>query len=93
MLAVAVDLIDQRHAAVPAPAREVVDTDRLDRREVAVRQTAGDGRADGTVEGVAAGLECFGDLVPRQALGPVGEEPGGGVRYAVIAGGPRTAPT
>ena len=85
---VAVDLVDQRQVSVPAPARELVHADRCDRREVAVRQPPVDRHADGSMDGVPGGRERLGDLVPRQSLGPPGEEPGVGVRHPVLAGGP-----
>ena len=88
-LAVAVDLIDQRQVALPAAARELVDADGLDVREVAVREAPVDGHAHGPIDGVPGRGERRGDLLPRQALGPSGEKPGVGVGQSVLAGGPR----
>ena len=73
-LAVAVDLIDQRQVALPAAARELVDADGLDVREVAVREAPVDGHAHGPIDGVPGRGERRGDLLPRQALGPSGGE-------------------
>ena len=88
-LAMAVDLIDQGQVALPAAARELVHADGLDVREVAVREAPLDGHAHGPIDGVPGGGERRGDLLPRQALGPPGEEPGVGVGHSVLAGGPR----
>ena len=88
-LAVAVDLIDQRQVALPAATRELVDADGLDVREVAVREAPVDRHAHGPIDGVPGRGERRGDLLPRQALGPPGEEPGVGVGQSVLAGGPR----
>ena len=48
-----------------------------------------DGHAHGPIDGVPGRGERRGDLLPRQALGPPGEEPGVGVGQSVFAGGPR----
>ena len=88
-LAVAVDLIDERQVALPAAARELVDADGLDVREVAVREAPVDRHAHGPIDGIPGRGERRGDLLPRQALGPPGEEPGVGVGQSVLAGGPR----
>ena len=85
----AVDLIDQRQVALPAAARELVDADGLDVGEVAVREAPVDGHAHGPMDGVPGGGERGGDLLPGQALGPPGEEPGVGVGQSMLAGGPR----
>ena len=45
--------------------------------------------AHGPIDGVPGRGERRGDLLPRQALGPPGEEPGVGVGQSVLAGGPR----
>ena len=88
-LAVTVDLIDQRQVALPAAAGELVDADGLDVREVAVREAPVDRHAHGPIDGVPGRGERRGDLLPRQTLGPPGEEPGVGVGQSVLAGGPR----
>ena len=84
-----VDLIDQGQVALPATARELVHADGLDVGEVAVREAPVDGHAHGTIDGVPGGGERRGDLLPRQTLGPPGEEPSVGVGQSVLAGGPR----
>ena len=48
-----------------------------------------DGHAHGPIDGVPGRGERRGDLLPRQALGPPGEEPGVGIGQSVLAGGPR----
>ena len=48
-----------------------------------------DGPAHGPIDGVPRRGERRGDLLPRQALGPSGEEPGVGVGDSVLADGPR----
>ena len=75
-LAVAVDLIDQRQVALPAAARELVDADGVDVREVAVREAPVDCHAHGPIDGVPGRGKRRGDLLPRQTLGPPSEEPG-----------------
>ena len=54
-----------------------------------MRKAPVDGHAHGPIDGVPGRGERRGDLLPRQALGPPGEEPGVGVGQSVLAGGPR----
>ncbi len=54
-----------------------------------MREAPVDGHAHGPIDGVPRRGERRGHLLPRQALGPPGEEPGVGVGQSVLAGGPR----
>ncbi len=84
----AVDLVDDREVLVAAMPQHLVDADRLDSPEIAVRKPPGDGQPHSAIHAVPAGSKGLGHLLPRHPLRPVRQEPGVACRDRTLALGP-----
>src|SRR5262249_52420520 len=70
-----IDLVNDGPIAVAALPLDLIDADGLDPAQFAVFQAPRHGVLDRAVDGLPGGVECRGDLLPRQPLGPTGQEP------------------
>lgn len=85
--AVGIDLVHQDEVFVAGLPGDLVDADGGDAGESDARAAPGDGAMDG----VPGGAEDARGVLPREALGPRGEEPAEGFGGALLAVGPRHA--
>lgn len=91
-LAVFVDLIDQSQVMVASVPLDLVDAHRLDAAQIDMVASPQDRHLHGAKDAGPTGLKRFGNLLPAQALGPSGQEPGERRRQVVLALRPKERP-
>jgi len=80
-----VDLIDEREVGVAAAPLDLIDADGLDAREIPVGEAPFDRVFYGTKHVVPGRAEGIGRLLPREPLGPAGQEPAVTGRQMLLA--------
>ena len=87
--AAGVELVDEGQVAMAGLPGDLVDADGGHAVQADASAAPSHGHGHGAMHGVPGGGEDAGRVLPREALGPAGEEPAEGLGRALLAVGPR----